>query len=350
MPVIQLDADWSAFAREWGVDPELARMEPLTGGLINANYLLTAGERRFVVRSYRRTRELEDIEYELLAVEFLRTAGFPTASPVRSLTGRLFGAVAGHAAAMFEYIDGIQAPSRSGGFGSFDLRLGCEVGGAVGRMHRITWDLDLPVRRAERGDPLQRLDEFLVNVESWTRRDRVPGLEQFIAGVANVATEVASALRPGIPVGLVHGDISERNVLVDADGHLLALLDFDDCVESYRLYDLCSLLTSWGLDEDRRLDVERAAALVTAYTTARPITRAERDVLPGLLMASAGADGCEFIAGVWHRDAFVDGVADSYSVTTFLSLLADPGWQTRLQAACLIEKQSWNGPRAGTKS
>lgn len=336
MPVTPLDAEWSAFAGEWGVDPDVARMEPLTGGLINANYVLTAGERRFVVRSYRRTRELEDIEYELLAVEFLAAAGFPTASPVRSLTGRLLGEVAGHTVAMFEYIDGTQAPSRSGGFGSFDLRLGCEVGAAVGRMHRLTWDLTLPVRRAERGDPLRRLDEFLATVESWTGRDRVPGLERFIAGVAEVATELKSTLTPEIPVGLVHADISERNVVVDPDGHLLALLDFDDCVESYRLYDLCSLLFSWGLDEERRLDLERAAQLVTAYTAARPITSAERDALPGLLMASTGADGCEFITGVWHRDAFVDGVTDSYSGTTFLSLLDDSAWRSRLQVACIL--------------
>jgi homoserine kinase type II len=341
MAVSRLDEQWSRFVREWGVDPDLARMEPLTGGLINANYLLAEGERRFVVRSYRRTKEREDIEYELLAVEFLRAAGFPTAAAVRSLTGSLFGEVAGRAAAMFEYVEGSEVPSRSGGFGSFDLPLGCEIGAALARMHRLTWQLKLPVRRAERGDPLRQVDEFLSKVRSWTGRERVPGLEDFVVGVTEVASGLTSALRSQvgaeIPVGLVHADITERNVLVDADGHLLALLDFDDCLDSYRLYDLCSLLSAFGLDDERRLDVERSTELVAAYTTGRPITPAERELLPALLMVYIGAGGCEFISGVWDRRAFVDGVTDSYSVTTFLSLLSDSAWQTRLQDSCVVE-------------
>ncbi|MEV6286506.1 phosphotransferase [Kribbella sp. NPDC051770] len=77
-------AGWSRFLAEWGVDSALAHRELLTGGLINENSLLTEGDRRFVVRRYQRTREPDDIAYELLAVEFLRAAGFPTAGPARS--------------------------------------------------------------------------------------------------------------------------------------------------------------------------------------------------------------------------------------------------------------------------
>jgi homoserine kinase type II len=310
-------------------------MRPLTGGLINATYLLTEGERRFVVRSYQRTKATEDIEYELLAVEFLSTAGFPTAAPVRSLAGDLYGDVAGRTTAMFEYIDGSQPPSREGGFGSFDLRLGCETGAALARMHLLTWHLNLPVRRTERGDPLRQIGEFLADVQSWEGRELVPGLEQFIAGLEEASSTIALHSPPTaeMPTGLVHADLSERNVLVDADGHLLALLDFDDCLESYRLYDLCSLLSAWGLDDQRRLDIDRASRLVAAYTAVRPLSPTERELLPALLMIYIGSAGCEFITGRWRRHAFVDGVIDSYSATTFLWLHGDSTWQAPLQAA-----------------
>jgi hypothetical protein len=102
--------------------------------------------------------------------------------------------------------------------------------------------------------------------------------------------------------------------------------------------DWSAFARDWGVDPDRAQMEPLTGGLINAnYLLTTP---AERDVLPGLLMASTGADGCEFVTGVWHREAFVDGVADSYSVTTFLSLLADPGWQTRVQAACVVEKQS----------
>lgn len=334
-------AGWSRFLAEWGVDPALARSEPLTGGLINENFLLTEGDRRYVVRCYRRTKEPDDIEYELLAVEFLRAAGFPTAGPVRSLSGALSGEIGGRPAAVFEYVDGSRAPSRSGGFGSFDLALGCEIAGAVARMHRLTWELRLPVRRAERADPLRRVEEFLETVQGWHGRELVPGLEELVSGLAEVSSRVRSVLESEkeIPSGLVHADVTETNVLVDHDGHLLALLDFDDCLDSYRLYDLCSVVSSWGLDDERRLDVERAAQLISAYTEARPVTQAEQQVLPGLLTVYVAAGGCEFLTGVWERKAFVDGVSDSFAATTFLSLLGDTAWQDSLRDACVVADQ-----------
>lgn len=338
MTTTDFEAQWSRFLTTWGIDPALARREPLTGGLINENFLLTEGERRFVVRSYRRTKAPDDIEYELLAVEFLRAAGFPTAGPVRSPAGALSGEIDGRPAAVFEYVDGIRPPSRSGGFGSFDLALGREVAGAVARMHRLTWDLHLPVRRAERADPLRRVEEFLDGVQGWRGRERVPGLEELVTGLAEAAARVRSVREreKEIPSGLVHADVTETNVLVDHDGHLLALIDFDDCVDSYRLYDLCSVVSSWGLDGERHLDVERAAQLISAYTEARPVTQAEREVLPGLLQVYIAAGGCEFLTGVWERKAFVDGVSDSFAATTFLSLLGDAAWQESLRDACIV--------------
>jgi Ser/Thr protein kinase RdoA (MazF antagonist) len=156
----------------------------------------------------------------------------------------------------------------------------------------------------------------------------VAGMTEFLDGLGALAESLGEM--PDLPRGLVHNDVNERNVLVDARGRFVALLDFDDCVDSFRLYDVCSLIATWGLDAHRLLDVVRAGELVAAYHRHRPITAAEAEALPDLLACYLGAAGAEVVGNLWRGNAFTAGVTDSYSARTFLGLCRDTGWRTRL--------------------
>ncbi|MFI6394290.1 phosphotransferase [Nonomuraea sp. NPDC050547] len=332
-PVLMLEGTWSEFATAWGIDARTAEMTRLPGGLINDNYLLEEGTQRLVVRHYRRTTDHADLVYELSAVEYLSSKGFPTPPLIRSHAKDLFRFVAGRPVAVFGYLPGKRPESRPGGFGSFDLNLGCQIAAQLARLHRLTWNVALPGKRRQRGDPLRRVTEFLTRAREWEDVATIAGMSGFLGDLDTVRSELASAIRSAadLPTGLVHADINETNVLVDDKGRLTALLDFDDCLESHRIYDLCSLITSWGLDEHRLLDTRRAGRLVATYHRHRPLTYTERSLLPYFLMCYLGASGSEYVTGLRRRNAFHQGVTDSFSVTTFRALRDDNRWHDVLR-------------------
>lgn len=317
---------WAPFLQARGVNPDTAEWSRLTGGLINDMYEVRGPDTHVIVRHYRRTGSAADVTFELAAVDHLATVGFPTPAVIKAADGACFDVVDGRFAAMFAYVAGTRPPSRPGGFGSYDLGLGVELGALLGRLHRTTWGIDFPGARQERGDPMRRIGEFLAAGRNDRRLRAVTGMPAFLDGLERVCGSVPS----GLPRGLVHADINESNVLVGDDGRLTALLDFDDCLYSHLVYDLCSLISTWGLDEDRMLDLERGRALVDAYDGVRPLSAAERAHLPLFLLVYLGASGAEYVAGLHRRDAFIHGVTDSYSATTFLALDADRSWAAKL--------------------
>jgi Ser/Thr protein kinase RdoA (MazF antagonist) len=79
--------------------------------------------------------------------------------------------------------------------------------------------------------------------------------------------------------GLVHADLRLANVLVDGDK--VTILDFDDCGDSWYLYDLAATLT---FNEGRPDVDELIAAWVDAYRTVEPLSREDEAEIKTFLM------------------------------------------------------------------
>ena len=144
--------------------------------------------------------------------------------------------------------------------------------------------------------------------------------------------------RAALPGGVVHHDAHAGNVLVDAAGRVVALLDFDDAYPGLLLADLANLLWYWAAPwADPRLDLGRAARLVACYHRARPLGAAEREVLPDLvarrLLARAVADVRRAL-----RDAPADPAADGLpALARYRELTAHPHWRRELRTALLAD-------------
>jgi Ser/Thr protein kinase RdoA (MazF antagonist) len=93
-----------------------------------------------------------------------------------------------------------------------------------------------------------------------------PGLRHH---VETLRAAVARAISPG-DVGLVHGDVHARNVLLQPSGRL-ALLDFDDACSHWRAYDLAVALNDSF--DDLQAPAARVARrhLVAGYRSVRPL-------------------------------------------------------------------------------
>ncbi|MER7251815.1 phosphotransferase [Kribbella sp. NPDC000426] len=305
-------SDLTSFLRGRGVEP--VDVVPLLGGEKNRSWLVDGA---FVARSYS-TSTAAEVEYELHATEFLAQRGFPTPAPVRADDGSLCGTIDDRPAALFMYAAGTHPTDMMDGYFSTDLRLGRQAATLAAEMHVLTADQSFPGARTTRLDPLQRIETFLrspyadLPVLREARR-HLTALQEKIADVYANPT--------GLRHGLVHNDISAVNLLLDeTTGELTALIDFDDCMTSFQLYDLGRIAETWGRTSDRHADLTRIKELIEAYDATRHLTDREAELAVDLIATYAAATGVDILTGMLRAGAAVQGPEDSYSMLFFLDL------------------------------
>jgi homoserine kinase type II len=312
---------WSEFLLARGLGAATTVPTRLLGGEINDNWRLDipGSDTAWVLRHYRATTEADELDCELAAVDHLAGKGFPTPRPVRSADGRLWDQVAGRPAALFTFVAGKHPPQRDGGYGSLDLSVGIKAAVLAARMHVVLADVPLPGRRAPERDAWRYLGAFLagdqVNEPLFDRlRDPLHAIHERLAPVYRDPVD--------LPAGLIHNDITPPNLLFNDDGEIVALLDFDDSVQTFLGYELATLAGGFGRDNQRNADRTKIARLTAAYESVRPFTPRERQVVPDLLIASAGADGVRVLTNWLRHGRTVADPLESYSAGLFLELFA----------------------------
>ncbi len=100
---------------------------------------------------------------------------------------------------------------------------------------------------------------------------------------AELLSEVLSRAEENIigtlPVGFVHGDVSQTNLLFDQVG-LRGLLDFDHSGIAPVVIDLARASIFFSFDEHRAFDANRDSVFLDAYQSVRRLSAAERIALP----------------------------------------------------------------------
>jgi homoserine kinase type II len=97
----------------------------------------------------------------------------------------------------------------------------------------------------------------------------------------------AGSAYAALPRGPVHADLFRDNVMFD-EGRLSGFFDFYFAGVDTWLFDIAVCLNDWAIDlPTGRHDPERASAFVQAYAAVRPLSAAERQLLPALLRAGA---------------------------------------------------------------
>ena len=90
-----------------------------------------------------------------------------------------------------------------------------------------------------------------------------------------------------LPRGPVHADLFRDNVMFDGE-ELTGFFDFYFAGVDTWLFDLSVCLNDWCIDLPSGVhDAARAQAMLDAYQSVRPLTAAERTLLPAMLRAGA---------------------------------------------------------------
>ncbi len=184
-------------------------------------------------------------------------------------------------------------------------------------MHLALAGKPLPGRRLSSRDPWRRVTAFLGSDLA-----REPLFASLLDALRDVQERLARLYRlpADLPSGLIHNDVGPPNLLLDDDGSIVALLDFDDCAQTFLAYELGPIAATFGKDDQRRTDLGRLTDLVAAYDSIRPLTPTERAWLPDLLAVGAAAVGIGVLT-TWLRNGNAVVVDDSYSAREFLDLV-----------------------------
>ena len=90
-----------------------------------------------------------------------------------------------------------------------------------------------------------------------------------------------------LPRGPVHADLFRDNVMFEGE-RLTGFFDFYFAGVDTWLFDLAVCLNDWCITRDDGLNEPvRTQAMLDAYQTVRPLTAAERQLLPAMLRAGA---------------------------------------------------------------
>ncbi len=260
---------------------DLTELRGIQGGIENTNYFVTS-ERdgatlEHVLTVFERL-SFEQLPFYLHLMKHLAGQGIPVPDPAATASGEILHALQGKPAAVVDKLRG-----------KSELNPGeahCEaVGAMLARMHL-----------AGRGFPMNQPN--LRGLLWWN--ETVPVVLPFLSAPQSdlIRTELAyqnhvaaSAAFAALPRGPIHADLFRDNVMFE-DGQLTGFFDFYFAGCDTFLFDIAVCLNDWCVHHrqdatDGNHDAGRAHALLSAYQSVRPLSAAERSLLPAMLRAGA---------------------------------------------------------------
>ena len=246
--------------------------EPISAGIENTNYFLTADKGRYVLTLYERL-PAEELPFYLNLMAHLANAGVQAPAPEPDRSGALWSILNGKPAGLVARLEGA-AVTRP------DVAQCAAAGAVLGKMHLAAGSYRS--RLSNRRGP------------GWWRQ-AARAVRPFLSPEQNalIASELkfqAGLAKVGLPRGAIHGDLFCDNVLFEGT-RVSGVIDFGFAATDVFIYDLAIAVNDWCVFVDAgregALDDERVGAMVDAYTALRPVTAEERAMWAPLLRAGA---------------------------------------------------------------
>ena len=265
------ESELEAFLQGYDVG-DLLSYKGIAEGSENSNFLLHTTSGSYILTLYEKRVDKEDLPFFLGLMEHLARKGISCPLPVHRQDGTVIGTLAGRAAALITFLEGVWMRRPS----AVQCR---EVGKALASMHLAGQDF-----------PLTRLNAL--QIDGWRKlwdgsRDRADEVEPGL--VAEVDADFRALDREwpkGLPSGIIHADLFPDNVFFLGD-RLSGLIDFYFACNDIFAYDIATCLNAWCFEKDHAFNMTKGAALLSGYRSVRPLTEDEIAALPVLARGSA---------------------------------------------------------------
>ena len=308
----------------------LTGLRGIHGGIENTNYFVTceqSGSTREHVLTVFERLGFDQLPYYLHLMKHLAGKGIPVPGPVADAQGAILHALQGKPAAVVDKLRGHSelAPTEHH----------CQaVGDMLARMHLAGRDFAMHQPNL-RGLPWW--NETVPVVLPHLNTSQATLIRTELAYQNHVA---AGAAYQALPRGPVHADLFRDNAMFE-NGALTGFFDFYFAGDDSFLFDLAVCLNDWCIHHatdatDGQHDEARAQAMLTAYQAVRPLTAAERHLLPAMLRAGALRFWLSRLWD-WHlpRDA---AMLQAHDPTHFERVLRQRVTHTRALAQSLLEE------------
>lgn len=251
----------------------LTALRGIEGGIENTNYFATTDQGEFVLTLFERLG-FEQLPFYLHLMKHLAQRGILVPDPAANEDGDILHTVCGKPVAVVNKLAGKSqlAPQA----------VHCAaVGDMLARMHLAGEDYD---RSQPNLRSLPWWNETVPVVVPFLTPEQAALIRSELAFQNHIA---ASSAYAALPRGPVHADLFRDNVMFDGE-QLTGFFDFYFAGVDTWLFDLAVCLNDWCIDLETGAHVaSRAQAMITAYQGVRPLSGAERQLLPALLRAGA---------------------------------------------------------------
>ena len=260
---------------------ELKSLKGCSGGIENTNYFastLVEDETHDYVLTLFERLTFEQLPFYLRLMKHLAQRGIPVPDPTANAQGELVFELKGKPAAVVNKLAGKSELTPTA--------VHCAaVGATLAKMHLAGRDFDLSQPNL-RGLPWW--NDTVPVVLPFLNESQAALIQSELAYQNHVA---ASSTYAALPRGPIHADLFRDNVMFDTlngKPHLTGFFDFYFAGVDTWLFDIAVTLNDWCVDLPTGAHhAERAASFMAAYSAVRPLTAAERELLPAMLRAGA---------------------------------------------------------------
>ena len=251
----------------------LTALRGIEGGIENTNYFATTDQGEYVLTLFERLTQAQ-LPFYLHLMKHLAERGILVPDPAANRDGDILHTMCGKPAAVVNKLAGHSQLQPQA--------VHCAaVGDMLARMHLA-------------GADYNRSQPNLRGLPWWNDTVHVvlpyltPAQDALIRSeLAFQNHTAASSAYAALPRGPVHADLFRDNVMFDGE-QLTGFFDFYFAGVDTWLFDLAVCLNDWCIDLPTGQHVaDRAQAMIAAYQAVRPLSAAERQLLPAMLRAGA---------------------------------------------------------------
>lgn len=239
-------------------------LEAIQAGVTNTNYRLLTANHRYVLTLFEHitSRELNDY---LTFILFLHQHRFPCPAPMRTQKGPLFTTCKDKPIAIVSYLAGEEKKVPS--------LIQCNHAGKImAQLHLLSehWPKKITNQR-----DFFWCKQAAKKLKHCLNKEEQILLEQEIDFLSRMQNDLSQ-----LPQGIIHGDFFKDNVLFE-DEKVSGVIDFYYASWAPFIYDLAIAINDWAREQKCAvIDVTKEAALISGYSSLRPLSAIEISYLP----------------------------------------------------------------------
>lgn len=208
---------------------KIRKIEFINMGILNSNFLIFTGDKKYVLRIFEADRTLEQEEQEIKLLEEISDI-IPVPQIVKNKDNKHIVEYNNKKIAIFEHIDGEILVVKN-----INQGIMREIAWYLGKLHKFSQNHNSEkFNRKSRIDLDFYLEEIKKSKIDFEEKERI-----FL-----LAEELKKINFDSLPKGVIHSDIFPDNVIVK-EGHINGIIDFNETYYGPFIYDLAIVINFW---------------------------------------------------------------------------------------------------------